>query len=141
MVGGGHLLDLNVLMALWWPAHAANAEARRWFRRHSREGWATCPLTQAGFVRLASNASFSRDAMAPADALRIMKMNLEDPAHRFWPMSLELAEAVDLSGAKLEGHRQVTDLYLIGLAVKHKGRLVTFDRALGKLSKVVTVIQ
>lgn len=140
MVGGQSLLDLSLLMALWWPAHAAHEEARRWFRRYSAAGWATCPLTQAGFVRLASNRSFSRDAAPPAEAVRIMRMNLADAAHRFWPMDLTFAEAVELSGVELEGHRQVTDLYLIGLAVKHKGRLVTFDKALGKLSKHVTVI-
>ncbi|MBI5280665.1 MAG: VapC toxin family PIN domain ribonuclease [Candidatus Solibacter usitatus] len=129
-----------MLVALWWPAHAAHGVARRWFRDHGRGGWATCPMTQSGFVRTISNPSFSRDAATPEEAVAILQMNLAGPAHCFWPMDLPLAEALSLSGVKLRGHRQLTDLYLLGLAAKHGARLVTLDRALGGLNKDVILL-
>ncbi len=58
------LLDVNVLIALMWPAHEGHARAQDWFSRESREGWATYPLTQAAFVRIITNPAFSRDAVA-----------------------------------------------------------------------------
>lgn len=135
-----NLLDVNILLALFWPPHSAHAVALRWFERHAGEGWATCALTQSGFVRLMANPGVTLGDVSAGDALEMLRVNCKAPGHVLWPMNIGLAEAVELSGVKVEGYRQVTDSYLIGLAVKHKGRLVTFDKALGKLSKHVTVI-
>jgi len=139
-LSGANLLDVNVLLALFWPSHAGHELAHRWHTRKSAAGWATCGLTQAGFVRLIANPAVTLGEVSPAMALERLKVNCARPGHVFWPMNLDFPEALELSGVKLEGHNQVTDIYLIGLAVKHKGHLVTFDKALGKLSKSVVVL-
>jgi toxin-antitoxin system PIN domain toxin len=127
------LLDVNVLVALVWSDHDAHEAAQRWFSLHSRRGWATCPFTQAGLVRILSNAVFFPDAVTPAEALAILGANLQHWHHRFWSDEITFPEAVQKSGAKLVGHRQVTDAYLLGLAIHHGGTLATLDRSLPAL--------
>lgn len=139
-MSGTSLLDVNFLLALIWPVHAMHETAHRWFGRNAASGWATCAITQSGFVRLMANAKVTGGGVSAAQAMEELERCCERTGHEFWPVDIKFAKAVELTGVKLEGHRQVTDLYMIGLAVKHKGRLVTFDRALGKLSKHVTVI-
>ena len=78
-----HLLDVNVLIALMWPAHEAHALVHKWFLKHSSQGWASCPLTQAGFVRIVSNPAFSPDAVTPAAAMAILDANLHHKYHRY----------------------------------------------------------
>jgi hypothetical protein len=121
------LLDANVLIALAWPKHGAHEKVGLWFRRQSRSGWATCPFTQAAFVRLLSNPAFSPNALTPQDALKVLDDNLKLPGHHFWPVDISVAEAIESVGRRLTGHRQVTDAYLLGLAVHHRGKLATLD--------------
>lgn len=128
------LLDLNVLTALLWPAHEHHDAAHRWFGHRSKTGWATCGLTQLGFVRIVSNPVFSRDALSPADAVALLAQNLAHPAHEFWPDDLQVPAAVGMLRRTLEGHRQVTDAYLLALASHRQGVLATFDRGLGALA-------
>lgn len=128
------LLDLNILTALLWPAHEHHDAAHRWFERRGRARWATCPLTQLGFVRLVSNPAFSRDALPPLAALALLGENLSHPAHEFWPENLQLPSAVKAMEPHLHGYRQLTDAYLLALADKRKGVLVTFDRGLRNLA-------
>jgi len=123
---GIFLLDANVLIALAWPEHQAHERAGRWFVRHSRSGWATCPFTQAAFVRVLSNPAFSSDALTPQNALAVLTANLQLPGHHFWPAILTVPEAIR-SVERLTGHRQVTDAYLLGLAIHHRGKLATLD--------------
>jgi toxin-antitoxin system PIN domain toxin len=129
----GFLLDVNVLVAMAWPAHRAHVNVQHWLGRHAGEGWATCPLTQIAFVRILSNPSFSENALTPTDALTLLKANLGHPAHRFWGDDISLKEALDPLAQKLTGHQQVTDAYLLGLAIHKKGKLVTMDRAVRTL--------
>jgi uncharacterized protein len=125
------LLDVNVLIALHWPAHEHFEAAHRWFAARSRGArWATCPLTQLAFVRIVSNPSFSSDALSPADALGLLQRNLAHPAHEFWPDDVSLAEAVGPHAPRLLGFRELTDVYLLGLARQHRGALASFDRGL-----------
>jgi len=124
----GYLLDTNVLVALLWPSHAQHELALKWFSRHRARGWATCPLTEAGFVRIASNPAFSRDAATPRDAVAVLAANTAATDHFFWPDDLPLAEAVAFAGMRLVGHQQITDAYLLGLALRHGGRLATLDQ-------------
>ncbi len=131
-MSGASLLDVNVLIALFWPRHTGHAAARRWFASHRNQGWATCALTEAGFVRLLSNPALTLGHVQPQEALRLLEENSKDSRHEFWPMDLPLAEAIRLSGVRPEGHQQVTDLYLLGLASHRGGRLVTFDEKLAK---------
>jgi len=124
------LLDVNVLVALAWPAHDSHGVARQWFARNSRQGWATCPFTQAAFVRIVSNPSFSRDAVTPREAVQLLVENMRHPAHEFWPDEIPLPQALEPFHARVVGHRQITDAYLLGLAMRKRARLVTLDRAI-----------
>lgn len=127
------LLDTNVLIALLWPAHPFHRLAQDWFHNNARHGWATCPITQSGFVRIVSNASFSLDALSVSDAVALLDRNLQHPAHRFWPDELTLAQSIALLQKPLQGHRQLTDAYLLGLAIHKDGHFVTFDRKIASL--------
>ena len=131
----GYLLDTNLLIALLWPAHERHDLAVKWFSRHRGKGWATCPLTEAGFVRIVSNPAFSRDAVQPREALQVLRANTAAKDHQFWPDALPVAEAVAFAGARLVGHQQVTDAYLLGLALRRDGRLATLDRSFGALAE------
>jgi uncharacterized protein len=127
-----HLLDVNVLLAMAWPRHSAHAAVQKWLARHAKEGWASCPVTQAGFVRIISNPAFSRDALSPKQALALLVSNLEHPNHHFWPDSLPVSEALTMV-AGVVGHNQITDAYLLALAISRKGTLVTLDRSVDRL--------
>jgi uncharacterized protein len=127
------LLDVNVLVALAWPGHVSHERAQRWFAGHAGEGWATCPFTQAGFVRVISNPAFSPHAVTPAEAIRALHVTLAHPGHRFWADDLSLEDAVRGFRSKVLGHQQVTDAYLLGLALRKKGKLATLDRSIRSL--------
>lgn len=89
----GYLLDTNLLIALLWPSHERHELALKWFARHRAKGWATCPFTQAGFVRIVSNPAFSRDAVQPREAIQVLSANTAAKDHTFWPDELPLVEA------------------------------------------------
>ena len=125
------LLDVNPLIALLWPAHEHHEPAHRWFNRVSGRRWATCPLTELAFVRIVSDPAFSSDALTPMDALLLLDQNLEHCSHVFWPDDLPVRPSVFKEIGQVEGHRQVTDGYLLALAAMHRGVLATFDRGLG----------
>jgi len=124
------LLDVNVLIALMWPAHESHAQVQDWFSRKSRQGWATCPLTQAAFVRIIANPAFSRDAVTPLEAVKLLGANLNHPSHRFWADEISFVQATQPFARRLAGHQQVTDAYLLGLVMHKRGALATMDRAL-----------
>ena len=128
-----YLLDVNVLVALFWPAHESHDVARRWFVRNTRRAWATCTLTQAGFVRILSNPDSSRDAVSPGQAAQLLEENLRHPRHQFWKDRTGFVETVRPFAGSMLGHRQVTDAYLLGLAFHHGGALATLDRAIEAL--------
>jgi len=132
-VKAGFLLDVNVLIAMAWPTHRDHEKVLEWLAHHAREGWATCPLTQTGFVRILSNPAFSANAPTPTDALTLLQANLAHPAHRFWADEVSLIDSLEPFAQKLAGHQQVTDAYLLGLAIHKKGKLVTLDRGVRML--------
>ena len=127
------LLDVNVLLALLWPAHTHHRPAHRWFERHGQHGWATCPITQAGFVRILSNPKFSEDAPSLSEAIAALRESQAHPAHQFWADDLDFSEAVRPFGARLVSPSRVTDAYLIALALHRRAKLATFDRSLPSL--------
>jgi toxin-antitoxin system PIN domain toxin len=131
----GYLLDTNVLIALLWPSHAQHDRAMKWFGRHRGKGWATCPLTEAGFVRIVSNLAFSRDAVTPREAAGVLAANTAAKDHAFWPDELPFAEAIAFAGARVVGHQQVTDAYLLGLALRRGGVLATLDERIAALTE------
>jgi uncharacterized protein len=128
------LLDINILTALLWPTHEYHETAHRWLGARADAPWATCSLTQLGFVRIVSNPAFSRDALSPVEALALLGENLAHPAHEFWTESLQVPPAVQAMEDRLQGHKQLTDAYLLALARRRKGVLATFDRGLRTLA-------
>ena len=130
----GFLLDVNVLIALLWARHEHHVAALRWFAGASERGWATCSLTQLGFVRIVSNAAFSADAVRPSQAVAILETNLRHPTHATWEDRWGAVAVLEPFAGGLIGHRQVTDAYLLGLAIKHGGRLATFDGGIDTLA-------
>ena len=129
----GFLLDVNVLVALMWPSHDDHKKVQHWFRGNSEKGWATCNVTQAGFVRVVSNPAFSSDAVSPTEALNLLRNNVMHAHHQFWPGDITFLKAVEPFSKKLVGHRQVTDAYLLGLALHKHGKLVSLDRGILQL--------
>jgi toxin-antitoxin system PIN domain toxin len=137
------LLDVNVLIALTWPAHESHSLVQNWFSASGARAWATCPFTQAAFVRIVSNPIFSPDAVTPNEAIEILAANMKHKGHHFWSDHVDFPSAVEHFRKNLTGHRQVTDAYLLGLAVKNNGRLATLDRAIDSFlgeTEVVEVI-
>lgn len=127
------LLDVNVLIALLWPAHESHQRVQNWFGHNAGEGWATCPFTQTAFVRIVSNPAFSRDAVTPRDALNLLGANAQHKSHQFWSDEIDLVSAAWPCADRLHGPQQVTDAYLLGLARYKKGKLGTMERAVLEL--------
>jgi uncharacterized protein len=119
------LLDVNVLLALAWPNHQHHGAAHKWFAAEAKFGWATCATTQLSFVRLSSNPSFTSAAVSPSDAATLLKRWTEHQAHRFWDSAPANDAAIFRNAIS---HQQVMDAWLVYMAEKHDGRLVTFDQ-------------
>jgi toxin-antitoxin system PIN domain toxin len=117
-----------VLVALAWPAHVHHAIAHRWFGRSRKHGWATCPVTQAGFVRVLSNPSFSPDALTPREALAQLREMTALPGHIFFLDDVSLVGSKFLAPEKLQGYRQVSDAHLLSVALRNRGVFATLDR-------------
>jgi hypothetical protein len=130
------LLDINVLVGLLSEDSEFHAASQRWFFQNARKGWATCPFTEAGFVRIISNPASSKHVIRPAQAIEILEDSQKFPVHEFWKDDLSLAEATTVFREYLTGHQQTNDAYLLGLAAKHKGRMVTFDKGIAALASV-----
>ena len=128
------LLDVNALIALMWPAHEFHDAAQKWFKKSARRGWATCPFTEVAFVRIVSNPAFSRHAVKPVEALDLLSESLKHEHHQFWKDEVPFSRAAADFRSRLAGHRQVSDCYLLGLALYHKASLATFDDRLVSLA-------
>jgi uncharacterized protein len=122
------LLDVNVLIALCDPGHAFHQTSKTWVLENVNQGWASCPLTQNGCVRIVSQPSYQYQ-LPLLEAIQTLQTLCESPHHQFWPDDVNLLDATAFDHSKIHGHRQLTDLYLLGLAVKHQGRFVTLDGA------------
>lgn len=123
------LPDINVLIALADPAHAFHAAARLWLSSHPRLGLATCPLTENGFLRIYGHPSYPGGPGSPALARLDLRVYRKRRGHRFLPCDISFDDArfLDLTNVT---PRQLTDLYLVAMAVQHKMRFVTFDRTI-----------
>jgi uncharacterized protein len=118
-----YLLDVNVLLALAWPNHEFHSAAHRWWTE-SRKRWATCALTELGFIRLSSNPAFTRDAVTPYEAAALLEHLATVERHEYWS---ELPRLSRDEFRRMTGHKQVTDFYLMKLATIHKAKVATFD--------------
>lgn len=122
------LLDINVLLALLDSDHVHHLPAREWLEREMEWGWASCPLTENGFVRIISQPNYPSPIPA-AVAADLLRRATATPHHAFWPDAVSFLDREVIDPTLLHGPRQVTDAYLIALAVASRGRLATFDRA------------
>jgi hypothetical protein len=123
-----HLLDVNVLLALAWPNHVQHQAAHAWFEANQQNGWATCPMTQAGFVRLSCQPAVTRLLVPVAEAVQILASSTASPHHQFWPQDTPVASLLPEVLARIMGPQQLTDALLVDLAIRRQGALATFDR-------------
>ena len=126
-MSGAALLDVNVLIALFDPGHVHHEAAHDWFSDNADSGFATCPVTQAGFIRVL--AALGSPDLRPVTLVQQLRQFCSSPQHVFWNRAIALTDTklFDLSFAT---RRNLTDIYLLGLARVNGGRLVTFDRAI-----------
>lgn len=120
------LLDVNVLIALLDSDHSLHDRATAWFAEHGAQGWASCPLTQNGCIRIMSHPNYPNAPSLQMIMVRLAEATL-DAVHEFWPDDVSLLESRVADPTRIHGPRQITDVYLLALAVRHGGRLVTFD--------------
>jgi len=123
------LLDVNVLLALMDRDHIHHRPALAWWRSERGNGWASCPLTQNGFVRILCQANYPRRRTA-AQAIEQLRLQLAEPSHQFWQDDISIADDSQFDRTRILGPNQITDVYLLALAVKNGGRLATFDRSI-----------
>jgi toxin-antitoxin system PIN domain toxin len=123
------LLDVNVLVALFDEAHVHSGVAHRWFGQNRSSGWASCPMTINGCIRILSNHSYPLQA-SPAEVARRLRNFCSTTDHHFWADSVSLLDEELFRPSMIAGHRNITDAYLLGLAVRNHGRLATFDRSI-----------
>ncbi len=124
------LLDVNVLVALFDSEHVHHEAAHTWFSDARRRGWATCPLTENGLVRILSNMAYSGVAETPRRVIRRLTAFCASGGHEFWPDELSVTDDRMFAWPPAATHRQITDIYLLGLAKQRGGRLATFDRSI-----------
>ena len=128
-----HLLDVNVLVALFDGRHVNHETAHGWFRSTCRSRWATCAITQLGVIRILSNPFYLTVSAAPGEVSERLRRFCASGGHVFWPDDLPPTRSLDKEiRLRLQGHRQVTDFHLVALAHRHGGRLATFDARLAR---------
>ncbi len=121
------LLDVNVLIALHDSDHVHHHATSRWLQAHIQHGWASCPLTQNGCLRVMAQPGYSQPQSLGA-LVAMLACSTSAPFHAFWPDDISLLDAARFQHAHIHSPRQLTDLYLLALAVRHGGRLVSFDQ-------------
>jgi uncharacterized protein len=124
------LLDVNLLVALFDPDHVHHELAHDWFADDGRHAWATCPMTENGFVRVLSNPAYGGPMARVPDLIGRLRRFCASGGHVFWHESLSLQDDAVFDTRMATGHRQLTDVYLLGLAHARGGRLATFDRSI-----------
>lgn len=129
-----NLVDVNVLIALAEPGHEFYRKAQDWFDISGRENWGVCALTEIGFVRVTTNPAFYPGPRTFEQAVAILAALSERPGYRYWPMNESWNILTAPFAARITGHQQITDAYLLGLAIKENGVLVTFDRGIKYLA-------
>ena len=120
------LLDVNILIALCDQLHASHLAAALWFAKNAQDGWASCPLTQNGVVRIMSSPGYP-NRRPFAQIVAQLRPMLAAPEHHFWTDDISIVDSSKFVHAGIVGHRQITDVYLLALAVLRGGRLLTND--------------
>ncbi|MGI8625097.1 MAG: TA system VapC family ribonuclease toxin [Geodermatophilaceae bacterium] len=123
------LLDVNVLLALLDSDHVDHDRAVGWLDEEIAAGWASCAITENGFVRIPSQPRYPSPISA-AEAIELLSEARDGGHHAFWACEVSVLDSQIVDRSRLLGPRQVTDAYLLALAAAHDGRFVTFDRSL-----------
>jgi uncharacterized protein len=126
------LLDVNALVALAWDSHVHHAAMREWFAAEGSKGWATCPITESGFVRVSSNPKALPSAIGIGAAQGVLAALRDLDGHRFVVDDVSIVEP---DVPELAGYRQVTDAHLLALARRSGMRIVTFDAGIRTLAE------
>lgn len=121
------LLDVNVIVALLDSGHVLHRSALQWLEQEQCHGWVTCPITENGVIRVLSQPAYPNHRPASQVAERLSEA-CRHPSHQFWPNSVSLLQPERIRWDRLLGPRQITDAYLLALAVEHGGRFVSFDQ-------------
>ena len=124
------LLDVNILVALFDPGHVHHELAHDWFSDQMPHGWATCAVTENGFVRIVTRPEYTSPPNRPEHALTALRAFRKSRGHHFWADALSLADERIFNPAFIRGHRQLTDIYLLGLAKSAGGCLATLDQTI-----------
>jgi toxin-antitoxin system PIN domain toxin len=125
-----YLLDVNVLIALVDPAHVQHEEAHDWFGRVGRNGFATCPMTENGLLRIVGHPKYPNSPGPPSAVAGALAAIRGLPGHEFWPDSISLMDGSVVDRSFLSSHTRVTDSYLLALARANAGQLATMDQKL-----------
>jgi hypothetical protein len=138
-----YLLDVNVLIALAEPKHVHHQAVMRWFNTPGLD-WGLCAFTEAGFLRVATNPIAASYTVAESTA--VLASLTSHPGYRFWPITAGWVHLAAPFQERVFGHQQITDAYLLGLAVKENGVLVTLDKAIkflagARYSKNVLILE
>lgn len=121
------LLDVNVLIALHDADHVHHTRAGEWLDAHIQSGWASTPLTQNGCLRIMSQAAY-RNPQPMNLLLQMLQNSTSAPMHAMWSDDISILDSHLFRHSHIHSAKQLTDLYLLGLVVKHQGCLVTFDQ-------------
>ena len=121
-----YLFDINLLFALTDPMHVHHEPSHQWFTKKGRQAWATCPLTENGFIRIAGHPNYPNRPGDVSAVCSILRQICEAPGHHFWPEDLSILEILEPDA--IITHAQIMDVYLLGLAVRNKGKLATLDK-------------
>lgn len=124
------LLDVNVLIALIDPTHVSHDVAHRWFGQGGGDSWASCPITENGVMRIVAHPKYPNTPGAPAVVAGIIGRLRQRAGHVFWPDDISLLDPRHFDTDKLLAHKQLTDSYLVALALAHGGKLASLDRRL-----------
>ncbi len=133
------LPDVNVLVALFDPAHVHHEIAHEWFSEARHRSWATCPLTQSGFLRVVTNPAYPNRRLTVAEAASYLNQLITNHAetHHFFTDDTSLLDSSRFDLGAISGHRQVADLHLLGICVRFKARLVTLDQGISALTSAL----
>ncbi|MGE5836774.1 MAG: TA system VapC family ribonuclease toxin [Acidobacteriota bacterium] len=123
------LLDVNVLVALFMPEHVHHELAHDWFADHQGAGWATCAVTENGFIRVVTQLP-GENVLRPETAVEHFRRFCAAKSHQFWADRVSVTDPAVFKPAYIRGHRQITDIYLLGLATAMRGYLATFDESI-----------
>jgi uncharacterized protein len=129
------LFDVNFLVAMFDEDHVHHERAHQWWDANRADGWASCPLTQNGFVRVLSQST-TRTKVSSVAALDLLRTATGEETHVFWPDDISLVDTQRFNSARILGPKQLTDIYLLGLAVENGGRLATFDQSISRSAVV-----